>query len=92
MVLNVFAHAAGLEVESLFDDSVPPISGNMSEYTDEPTDLSVQKIPPATVDNDIGKVARIRRVSVSKESSGYYSNQVFWQIVSSDPPIDWHQF
>ena len=40
----------------------------MSEYTGEPTDLSVQHIPPATVDNDIGKVARIRRVPGSKEA------------------------
>ena len=68
MVLNVFAHDAGLEVGSLFDDSAPSISVNMSEYTDEPSDLSVQQIPPAPVGNDIGKVARIRRVSASKES------------------------
>ena len=64
MVLNDFTHDSGLEVGSLFDDSAPSISGNMSEYTGEPTDLSVQQIPPATVDNDIGKVARIRRVTV----------------------------
>ena len=59
MVLNDFAHDTGLEVESLFDDSAPPISVNMSEYTVEPSDLSVQHIPPAPVGNDIGKVTRI---------------------------------
>ena len=53
MVLNVFAHAAGLEVGSFFDDSAPPISYNMSEYTGEPSDLSVQQIPPVPVVNDI---------------------------------------
>ncbi len=41
MVLNGFAHVSGLEVGSLFDDSVPSISDNMSEYTGEPSDLSV---------------------------------------------------
>jgi hypothetical protein len=61
MVLNAFSHASGLEVRSLFDDSAPSISSNMSEYTGEPSDLSVQHIPPAPVGNDIGKVARIRR-------------------------------
>ena len=40
----------------------------MSEYTGEPSDLSVQHIPPAPVSNDIGKVPRIRRVPDSKES------------------------
>ena len=68
MVLNAFAHAAGLEVGSLFDDSTPSIVVNMSEYTGEPSDLSVQHIPPAPVGNDIGKVARIHRASGSKES------------------------
>ncbi len=67
MVLNDFTHAVGLEVGSLFDDSAPSISVNMSEYTGEPSDLSVQQIPPSSVGNDIGKVARIRRVPDSKE-------------------------
>ncbi len=40
----------------------------MSEYTVEPSDLSFQQIPPDPVGNDIGKVARIRRVPGSKES------------------------
>jgi hypothetical protein len=68
MVLNAFAHDTGLEVGSLFDDSAPPISVNMSEYTGEPSDLSVQQIPPAPVGNDMGKVARIRRVTGSMKS------------------------
>jgi hypothetical protein len=59
MVLNVFAYAVGLEVGSLFDDSVPPISVNRSEYTVEPSDLSVQQSPPASVGNGIGKVPRV---------------------------------
>ena len=67
MVLNAFAHPTGLEVGSLFDDSAPSIVVNMSEYTGEPSDLSVQQIPPASVGHDIGKVAQIRRVPGSKE-------------------------
>ena len=35
-VLNALAHAAGLEVGSLFDDSAPPISAKMLEYKGEP--------------------------------------------------------
>ena len=62
-VLNALAHAAGLEVGSLFDDSAPPISAKMSEYTGEPSDITVQQIPPALVGN---KDARIRRVPGSK--------------------------
>ena len=54
IVLNAFAHATGLEGGSFFDDSTPPISYNMSEYTVEPSDLSVQQIPPVPVGNDIG--------------------------------------
>ena len=52
MVLNAFAHAAGLEVGSFFDDSAPPISVKMREYKGEPSDLTVQKIPPSLVGNE----------------------------------------
>ena len=69
MVLNTFVHAEGLEGGSFFDTSAPLISPKMREYKGEPSDLTVQKIPPSLVDNAIGKVARFRRVSDSKESS-----------------------
>ena len=69
MVLNSLTHVVGLEVGSPFDDSAPSISVRMSEYTGEPSDLSVHHIPPAPVGSGIGKVARIHRVSGSKESS-----------------------
>ncbi len=45
MVLNVFSHSTGLEVGSFFDESAPSISTKMSEYTGEPSDLTVQQIP-----------------------------------------------
>ena len=68
MSLNAFAHVTGLEIGSFFYDSAPSISAKMSEYKGEPSDLTVQQILPALVGNEIGKVARIRRVSGSKES------------------------
>jgi hypothetical protein len=44
----------------------------MREYKGEPPDLTVQKIPSSLagneIGNEIGKVARIRRVPGSKES------------------------
>jgi hypothetical protein len=55
MVLNDFAHAAGLEVGSFFDASAPHISAKMREYKGEPSDFIVQKIPLALVGNEIGK-------------------------------------
>ena len=55
MVLNAFAHVAGLEVGSFFDASTPPISAKMSEYKGEPSALTVQQIPPALVGHEIGR-------------------------------------
>jgi hypothetical protein len=52
MVLNTFAHATGLEVGRFSDDSVPPIRVKMSEYKEEPSDLTVQQIPPTLVGNE----------------------------------------
>ena len=62
MVLNAFAHAAGLEVGSFFDASAPHISAKMREYQGEPPDLTVLKIPPTLVGNRVGKFSRFRRV------------------------------
>jgi hypothetical protein len=55
MTLNDFAHAAGLEIGSFFDDSAPSISAKMSEYKGEPSDLTVHQIPSSLVGNKIGK-------------------------------------
>ena len=54
MSLKAFAHAAGLEIGSFSDESAPPISIKMSEYTGEPSDLTVQQIPPTLDVNEIG--------------------------------------
>ncbi len=54
MVLNAFAHTAGLEVGSFLDDSSPPINLKMSEYQGEPSDLTIQQIPPVLFGNEIG--------------------------------------
>ena len=66
--LNGSVYAAGLEVGSYFDTSSPHINTNIREYKGEPSDLIPQKIPPALVGNEIGKVVWFRRVSSSKES------------------------
>ncbi len=60
----------------------------MSEYTGEPSDLSVQQIPPAPVGNDVGKVARIRRVPGSVESPNGLSSvsRSSPRILPSVPP------
>jgi hypothetical protein len=55
MVLNAFAHASGLEVGSFFDASATHISAKMRQYKREPSDLMVQKIPPALVGNEIAQ-------------------------------------
>ena len=49
MVLNAFAHAAGLEVGSFSDASTPHISANTREYQGESSTLTVPKITPALV-------------------------------------------
>ena len=68
MVLNAFAHAAGLEVGSFFDASAPQISANTREYQGESSALTFPKIPPALVHNAAGKAARFRRVPGSTAS------------------------
>ena len=62
MVLNDFAHAAGLEVGSFPDDSAPPISAKMSEYKGEPSDLTVQQIPLPLVGNEISSSVPLHQV------------------------------
>ena len=62
MVLNDFAHAAGLEVGSFSDDSAPPISAKMSEYKGEPSDLTVQQIPLPLVGNEISSSVPLQQV------------------------------
>ncbi len=68
VALNAFAHVVGLKVGNFFDDSTPHVNVEMREYTGEPSHLNPQKIQSALFGNEIGKVARIRRVSGSKES------------------------
>ncbi len=66
VALNAFTHAAGLEVGNFFDDSAPVVNAEMWEYTGEPSHFNLQKIPPVLSGNEIGKVARIRRVTDSR--------------------------
>ena len=67
VIRNTFTHDTGLEGGSFFDVSAPHMNANMREYKGEPSDLIDQKIPPALVGNEIGKVARFRRVPGSTE-------------------------
>jgi hypothetical protein len=68
MVLNVFAHAVGLEVGSFFDVSDPQIGTNTREYQGESSALTFPKIPTGLAGNAVGKTAGFRRVSGSRES------------------------
>ena len=66
VALNAFSHVVGLKVGNFFDDSTPHVNAEMWEYTGEPSHFNLQKIPPALSGNEIGKVARIRRVTDSR--------------------------
>lgn len=63
MVLNTFAHSAGLEVGSFFNTSDPQVGGNTGEYPGESSALTFPKIPTAPVGNVDGKSARFRRIT-----------------------------
>ena len=69
MVLNAFAHAAGIEVGAFFNDSDPQGGENTGEYTGEFSALTFSKTPPAPAGNVDGKVTRFRRTPDSPESS-----------------------
>lgn len=67
VVLNAFAHVAGLEVGVFVNASEPQVGAYTGEYAGERSALTLPKIPSAPASKAAEKVARFRLVPGSTE-------------------------